>query len=167
VVKPDGFSLFGFCAVLTLLSLPLWVIGAVVRLEIMPGLRLATLSFALPATTALLLAARRPGGAIALARRIADIGRVRSWQWGFVLMLTSPATFATAYGIAVARGANLGPARIDVALMLARFAVFLISALCEELGWTGYLLDPLNSQWGRGERRSLSGRSGRCGTSFR
>lgn len=114
----------------------------------MPGLPLAALSFALPATTGLLLVARCPGGATALARRIADVGRVRSWQCGFALMLTSPATFATAYGIAVARGADLGSARIDVALMLALFAAFLISALCEELGWTGYLLDPLNSQWG-------------------
>jgi membrane protease YdiL (CAAX protease family) len=58
-----------------------------------------------------------------------------------------PAVLLLSYSVMRLIGRPLPTPEIDVYLLPMLFGAFLISALGEQLGWSGYALDPLQARW--------------------
>ncbi|MUL43696.1 CPBP family intramembrane metalloprotease [Streptomonospora sp. PA3] len=110
----------------------------------------AALAF-VPLTAALILAARHEGapGAARLLRRAVDLGRIRAKRWYAPVLLLAPFTLLVTYAGMHLLGVDLpDQPRLPIAAMAVLPFAFLVAAVGEELGWTGYATDPLQHRWG-------------------
>ncbi|MET9343937.1 type II CAAX endopeptidase family protein [Nonomuraea sp. NPDC003804] len=134
------------------LSLPFWVVGALVESpEGMPmGLPVSALMFVAPLVAAVILSAREHGraGVGELLRRAVDHRKIESRAWLTVAVLLMPAVLLLSYGVLSLRGDALPPAAISWASVPVLLVLFLVAAAAEELGWMGYAVDPLRARWG-------------------
>jgi membrane protease YdiL (CAAX protease family) len=140
-----GDAPFRFFALVAALSLPFWSVSAVVDRELMPGLPLAGLMVVCPGLAAVVMRVRQSGGqgTTALLARALDVQRLRSPLVIVPLLLIHPGLFAASYAIQKSLGEHLPAPDIALLPTLGLFGVFLIAGVCEELGWTGYALEPL------------------------
>ncbi len=142
------------------LSVPFWWIGVLSDLQWMPGLSVSALGAFCPMVAALLLVRREKGttGVRDLLLRSVDFRRITDKRWYLPILLLMPAVSLVVYGLM--RGLDLPlPASPTQAQSIARvlalpivsallmFAAFFVGALGEELGWSGYVLDPLQKRW--------------------
>lgn len=136
-----------FLAILFAASIPFWVVSSRVGVQFLPGLPLSASMALLPSVVALLLLWRRQGrsAASALLRRCFDFKRLPRIAWLAPVVLIPP--LATWAGLALRPDLGPLPANLAVTAMVM-FAVFFLSALGEELGWSGYLLEPMEARWG-------------------
>jgi membrane protease YdiL (CAAX protease family) len=142
--SPWAFFLLTF-----VLAVPFLVVGAASGAQLMPGLPIAGLMFICPGAAAVVLAWRAGGGAgaAALLRRVLDARRIGA-LWYAPILLLKPAIALACYGV-LRLTASAAPApQIALVPTLALCAVFLVAAIGEELGWTGYATDPLQARWG-------------------
>ncbi len=59
-----------------------------------------------------------------------------------------PSVMILSYGLMRLMGVQLPTPQFPVLEVLAMFIAFFIAALGEELGWSGYVLDPMQDRWG-------------------
>ena len=151
-----------FFALVFALSAPFWWLGRVPDLQLMPGLPVSALMAFCPMLAACILTrrARGPAGVAALLKRAFDFRRIADTRWYLPVLLLMPAVSLLVYaGMRVPGLAWLAtPAQAkSISQLLAdfqagsawlMFAAFFVGALGEELGWSGYILDPLQKQWG-------------------
>lgn len=132
------------------LSLPFWLIGALTTIQLLPGLPVSSLMFVCPALAASILVygANGTAGVNALLRRALDYNRIGTKVWYAPVLLLMPAAMVLTYGLMRLTGSLLPPSEFPVLAAPALFLAFLVAALGEELGWSGYATDPLQ------ERRS-------------
>lgn len=132
------------------LAVPFWLIGALTGVELLPGLPIAALMTWCPMIAALILVYREEGaaGAIALLKRSLDFRRVKSKLWYVPTLLLMPAASVLAFGILRLTGTPLPVPQIGAASTLMLGAIFFIGAISEELGWSGYAIEPMQKQWG-------------------
>lgn len=135
-----------FLLLLLGLTLPFWALGAFVQAEPLPGLPASALMAFMPAVAAAILCLRAEGwaGLARLLARAADAGRIRRAPGFELLILWMP---ALALAMWLLQGAPAGPGP-QPWILLAMLAVFFLAGLGEELGWTGYLLEPLAERRG-------------------
>lgn len=116
----------------------------------MPGLPVAALMFVCPGLAALILVRRAQGsqGVRALLSKAIDYRGVTPSAWYAPLLLLNPAVFALSYLAMRAFGSTVPSLKMQVVPTLALCLVFLVSAFGEELGWSGYAIDPLQHRWG-------------------
>ena len=158
---PKRFPLTFFALVFAL-SVPFFWIGSVTDLQLMPGLSVSVLAAFCPMVAALLLVRRESGttGVRDLLKRSVDLSRITDKRWYLPILLLMPAVSLVVYGLM--RGLDLPfpssptPAQsitqvladLPAVSALLMFAAFFVLALGEELGWSGYILDPLQKKWG-------------------
>ena len=132
------------------LSLPFWLLGALVSRQLLPALPLSALGVVCPAAAAAILSYRENGtrGVRDLLKRSVDFGRVKSKAWYLPTILLMPLVSLAAYGVMRVMGAPLPAPQITAAKTLGLFLVFSVGAICEELGWSGYAIDPLQERLG-------------------
>ncbi|MER6945381.1 type II CAAX endopeptidase family protein [Nonomuraea sp. NPDC000554] len=130
------------------LAVPFWVVGAFTGN--LPGapmdLPVSALMFPCPLVAAALLVRREdgPGGARRLLRSAFDVTGLRRRIWLAPTLLLMPAVmFASSW---LTSPEPLPSTSLPVVLLL--FAVFFVSALGEEVGWTGYAAGPLQERRG-------------------
>ncbi|MFZ5718849.1 MAG: CPBP family intramembrane glutamic endopeptidase [Pseudomonadota bacterium] len=130
-----------FLLLLLALTLPFWALGALVQAEPLPGLPASALMAFMPAAAAAILCLRADGwaGVRRLFARAVDAGRIGQGPGWAALVLWMPA-LAAGMWLIQGRPEGAGP---EAWVVLAMFAAFFLAALGEELGWTGYLLEPL------------------------
>ena len=58
-----------------------------------------------------------------------------------------PGVMAVAYGLTHWLGSPLPTPQVPVLTVLGMFLAFFVGALGEELGWSGYVTDPMQSRW--------------------
>ena len=140
-------SLPNFLLLLSVLSVPCWVIGAIYEVQLFPGFNLYQLPLAMPMVAALILISREGGraGVIALLKRTYDFRKIQSKVWYLPMLLVIPSIGFIEYLILRFSGTPLPPAQVSLAT-LGYISVFLMT-YGEELGWTGYLIDPMQEQW--------------------
>lgn len=143
--SPPVFLLLTFT-----LAIPFWALGEMVEIQLLPGLPIAALMFVCPAIAALLLVRGEsaPGGAVALLKRAFDFERIRSKAWYVPILLLNPAIVVSSYAVLRLIGTPVPSPDIQILPTIALFAVFFIAAVGEEVGWSGYAIDPMQSRWG-------------------
>ncbi len=134
----------------TLLALSFWLFGGD-KLPLSINLPTGALVTFVP-TIAAAITSYRYGGAKAvqaLLRRAADYQKVRDRKWYLPALLVMPLITVLSYAVMRLTGRPL-PEQAELSLLMALvfLALFLISDIGEELGWTGFALEPLQQRWG-------------------
>lgn len=134
------------------LSVPFWVLGAVAKelTQSLPvKLPISALMAVCPLAAALILRQKeKPGGGKELVKRVFDGENVKDKRWYLLIIFLMPVITLLAYGLMRMAGAPLPAAQTSLLAALLFFCVFFIGAIGEEVGWTGYALDPLQRRWG-------------------
>ena len=146
-------SALKFFALVLALSMAFWLLGAVSGLEVLPGLSVSALGAFSPLTAAAILVYRESrvgnfAGVIALLKRSFDFRRISAKIWYVPIILLMPGLAALSIGWLHFTGVPLPTVRFPGVSGLVIFAAFFIGALGEELGWSGYLTDPLQNRLG-------------------
>lgn len=135
-----------FFALVLLLTAPLWGLGALVNYEFLPGLPVAALAVLCPALAAAVLSFRE-GGWNALTLLLQRAVEVRNAnRWLIPAIVINPILFGLAFVASRALGANTLDPSVSLVSALILFALFLPTAMLEELGWSGYALDHLQAR---------------------
>lgn len=139
-----GRSLLNFVVLLLFLSTPLWVLGAVYDVEIFPGFNLYQLPLGMPMVAALILTYRESGkaGVLALLKRTCDIRNIKTKTWYLPILLIYPSIGVLDYLILRMSGTAIPSPHFSLAILLGYSTVFFMT-FGEELGLTGYAIDPL------------------------
>jgi membrane protease YdiL (CAAX protease family) len=145
-----GRSPFRFFLLVFALTLPFWALGALMPLELLPKLPISALAVIVPALAAAILEYRRAQwpAVVALLQRSYDFHRIGSVVWFAPILLLMPAIMVASYLIMWGLGWPLPPPDIQVGRALVLFALFLVSGVLEEIGWSGYAIDPLQERLG-------------------
>jgi membrane protease YdiL (CAAX protease family) len=144
-------SLPAFFLLIVAFSLLVWLVGSTTRWQPVPGLPLSGLLMAFcPAAAALVLVYRRDGaaGVAALLKRSLDFNRIKAKAWYLPILLLMPAVMVLSYGVMRLLGRPLPGLHVTVFGIAAMFLGFFIGALGEELGWSGYAIEPMQDRWG-------------------
>ena len=142
-------SILLFFILIIVFSIPFWILGGLTKIQLMPGLPIDTFMIVCPVTVALILAYRENGkqGMIQLLKRGIDVKNVKP-GWLFVTILLLPLISIFAFFWLRLSGTMVPVPDIKVIQVLAYILLFFLGALCEELGWSGYLTDPIQSRFG-------------------
>jgi len=141
-------SLLNFILLLFGLSIPLWVIGAIYDVQLFPGFKLFQLPLAMPAVAALILIYRESGkdGVVALLKRTYDFRNIKSKIWYIPILLIYPSIGFLDYLIQLLSGTSMPSLHFSLPIFLGYSTVFFM-AYGEEMGLTGYALDPLQQRY--------------------
>jgi membrane protease YdiL (CAAX protease family) len=131
------------------LSVPFWLLGAGSDLQLMPGLSVSALMTFCPTLAALLLVyrERRTVGMIRLLKRSFDFRRIKVKTWLLPIVLVMPGVNAVVYAFMVWSGTPLPGLQVELGVWVLMLVAFFVGALGEELGWSGYILEPLQERW--------------------
>lgn len=143
----DGSAGWFFLLVLALVS-PLLVLDELLPYQIIPGVPVAGFGVVCPTLAAVILVARTRGaaGVKALLGRALDVRHITQVRWAAASVLIMPCVTAVALWIQQ-QTATEPPAFEVSARRLAGLAVaFLLGGIAEELGWTAYALEALQSR---------------------
>jgi membrane protease YdiL (CAAX protease family) len=148
-IKPKK-SLPAFFLLVVALIIPFWVFGGLTGLQLSPGLPVAALGAFCPMLAALILVYREDNkaGVVTLLKRSFDFKRIRTKWWYAPILLTMPAVTILQYWLLQLMGVSLPAPQIAILPALALCIVAFIAALGEELGWSGYAIDPMQARWG-------------------
>jgi len=139
-----------FLGLVLLLSLPFWIAGHLIDLGPLPlPLPLSALQAVVPLIVAVLLTRGHEGprGVRRLLRRGIDPVGIRP-AWYLAVLVTAPLVFTASYVIMRTLGSPPPLRSFNVLAAVALTVLFLASAYTEEVGWTGYLTDPLQKRVG-------------------
>jgi len=146
----SGRSPLAFFTLVFALAIPFWVIGGLTGLQLLPGLPVTALMAVCPALAALILAYRknRSAGVTMLLKRAFDYKRITAKIWYAPILLLMPVVMVLSFGVIRLTGTPVPAPLISVVPTLILFIVFFVAALCEELGWSGYAIDPMQHRLG-------------------
>lgn len=133
------------------LAVPIWLLTSGRQLPLPFNLPAAALVTFVPVTAASIAAYRQSGvpGVKTLWKRTLDYRRVKNKAWYLPTLLLMPAIYMLSYGVMRLTGMPL-PEQIDIPLAQVPlyWVMFFIGDAGEELGWTGYAIDPMQNRWG-------------------
>ena len=136
-------SMFRFVLLLFGLCIPVWVLGALFDVELFPGFKLFQAGLAMPMVAALILTyqERRGAGIAALMRRTWDVARIQPRIWFVPILFLFPSLGLINYCILQRAGADIPAPTFSLIALLGYSTVFPMT-YAEELGLTGYAIDP-------------------------
>ena len=130
------------------LSIPLWALGAIYDVHILPGLNLFQLPLAMPMVAALILIYREDGkaGVLALLKRTYDFRNIKSRIWYLPILLIYPSIGFLDVWILRLSGTSIPAPHLSLAILLGYSTVFFMT-FGEELGLTGYAIDQMQQRY--------------------
>jgi membrane protease YdiL (CAAX protease family) len=139
-----------FIVLLFALSIPFWILGAASGVTLLPGLPVSALMTFCPATTGAILVYIEQGraGPAQLLRRSFDYQRIKPRIWYVPILGLMPLVMIVSYWLMRWRGLPLPRPEIPMLSTPLMFTAFLVGAVGEELGWSGYATDPMQARWG-------------------
>jgi membrane protease YdiL (CAAX protease family) len=154
----DKRSLFAFFSLALALTVPFWILGAT-GWQLLPGLPASALAAFCPALAALILRYRQSGrtGALDLLARSFDARRISAKIWYVPILLIAPAEHVLSWFLLRGAGVPVPIPQFFPITAAAMFAAFFVGALGEELGWSGYAIDPMQERWGALRAAALLG----------
>ena len=151
-LNPPGLShrLPAFFLLVFVLSVPFWLIGFSTKQQLMPGLSISALMGFCPMVAALILVNLNKGnaGVLALLKRSFDFKRIQDKRWLVPVLLLMPAVNLVVFGLLRWMDMPLPAAQFHLFSTLLIFIAFFVEGLGEELGWSGYALEPMQARWG-------------------
>jgi CAAX protease family protein len=131
------------------LSVPFWLIGAASGVQILPGLPVSALGAFCPLMAASILVYRenKTEGVKELLKKAFDYNRIKAKVWYAPIVLLMPGVMVLTYGLMRLTGAPLPIPQFPVLSAPVMFLAFFIAAIGEELGWSGYVIDPMQDRW--------------------
>jgi membrane protease YdiL (CAAX protease family) len=148
---PTARSPLTFFVLVLVLAVPFWLVGSV--LEPPPGVPLSlpwtALMVVCPLGAAAILVSREEGigGAGRLLRRALSPRGLRP-IWYVPTVVLAPGLLALSYAMMRRLGKPLPDLQIAFGAIPVLFGLFFVASVCEEAGWTGYAVDPLQARWG-------------------
>lgn len=130
---------FGLVLILSLPFYALAVTGA--ALPFAPALPISALMACIPMIAALVLVARQSGAPAAgvLFKSTFNFRTIPSMWWVVAAVAIMPISFALTAGVVRLSGAALPPLLLlSASAVIPAFALFLLGAVAEEIGWQGY-----------------------------
>ena len=131
------------------LSLPFWLLGAFVKHVPLPiNLPVSALQFVCPLIAAFMLVYReeQPDGVKRLLKRVFDVKRIEHKIWYVPIIFLMPLIMVLSYGVMLLLGRPLPAPYIPWSTIPIFIVVFFLPAACEEVGWTGYVTDPMQAR---------------------
>ena len=149
-----------FCLLTYMLSVPFLLLGAATSLQLLAGIPVSAFAFVCPGMAAAILVYEesKSAGVLELLKRALDYSRIRAKIWYVPVTLLMPAISLLTYGIMRLTGMPIPGPQFSLPAVLAMFLAFCLAALAEELGWSGYVIDPLQERWGCAESQRSGGR---------
>ena len=143
-------SMLKFFLLVFTLSLPFWLLGSVTEYQLLPGVPVAALMFVCPAIAAVIFVCRenKPRGAARLLERALDFERIKAKIWYAPALLLMPCFMILQYAWMRWMGVLLPIPQLPIAPTIGLALALFIAALSEELGWSGYAIDPMQERWG-------------------
>jgi len=131
-------------------SIPFWAVGSLTTSQLLPALPVSALGFLCPAAAAVILVYRAEGraGLVRLLKRSFDFGRIEAKAWLAPVILLQPGIMALSYLVIRLAGTPIPAVQFSILTAFGLFVVFFIAGLGEELGWSGYITDPLQARFG-------------------
>ena len=131
-------------------AIPFYIAGAVTNYQLLPGVPLSGLGVLCPVGAAAILVYYRKGisGVKQLLNRSFDFKRVKAKIWYVPLTFLMPCVMVLSYVVMRLTGLQLPAPQFSVVKPIMLFAGLFIPALCEELGWSGYAINPLQYRFG-------------------
>ncbi len=147
MTNPPHRSPLAFFALTFALAVPFWLAGG--GFELLPGLPATALMAVCPVIAACILLFKDEGVAdvVALLKRSFDYGRI-GIGWYAPILLLMPAIMVLSFVVQRLTGVPPPSPQIPIATALVLCLVFFAGALAEELGWSGYAIDPMQARWG-------------------
>lgn len=138
-----------FFLVVFALSFPFWLAGALTSFQLLPALPVSALAFLCPVTAAatVVYQEHKSAGVKDLLWRAFDFQRVKAKIWYVPIILLMPCIMVLSYGVIRLLGVTLPAPQFSAGMLLALFVAFFVAALGEELGWSGYAIDPLQDRF--------------------
>ncbi len=132
------------------LSLPFWLLGSLVSAQLLPALPVSALGFICPVGAAAIMLRREQGGSavLDLLKRSFDADRVTRKIWYVPAVLLMPVIMALSFLVMRLAKTAVPFPRLSLVHAAGLFVLFFIAALGEELGWSGYALEPLQKKSG-------------------
>ncbi|QBD75888.1 CPBP family intramembrane metalloprotease [Ktedonosporobacter rubrisoli] len=135
-----------------ILSIPFWLADNFVpRLPLPIKLPVSALQFIVTLVLTCIFVYREESfaGIIRLFKRVFDVRGIKNKIWYLPIFLLNPLIMLLSYGILYLLGRPL-PAEplipwLEIPIF---FVIFFLAAACEEVCWTGYVIDPLQERWG-------------------
>lgn len=143
-------KLWRYYTLLFALSVPFWLLGAMVgRLALPINLPIAALMAALPALVTLWLSWRDGGWSrvFELIARIVDFARISHPGWIWIAVLLMPIALVVAYGLQLLAGDPLPSFALMPTTLGAFLILFTLGGIGEELGWQGFVYPAMRVQW--------------------
>lgn len=136
-----------FFIIIIIISLPFYILASLdpQEITILMGLTLALA----PITAGLILTYRENGsdGTKRLLRRSFDYKRITNKIWYLPILFLFPVIFTLAFGVMTSMGETTPDSLFPVVAAPVLFILFFIFALFEELGWMGYVFEPMSNRW--------------------
>ena len=142
-------SLVNFSLLEFVLSIPFWAWIALAHARVVPDLQMLNATWSLtPMMAASILVYRenKTAGMKKLFRRCFDYKRIKSKVWYLPIFLLEPFIVFVQYRLALLSGIP-APAPQFTWLVPLAYIGFFFGVFGEELGWTGYALDPMQERW--------------------
>ncbi len=132
------------------LSVPFWIFGGS-PLPLPINLPVSALGTFVPFVAAAILFYRQSGftGVKELLKKAWDYRRIKNPIWYLPALLLAPLIYVFSYALMRLTGLPLpDTTKIPPLMVPVFFMMFLIGDAGEELGWSGYAIDPLQNRWG-------------------
>jgi uncharacterized protein len=150
---PENKSPLKFFLLVFLLSIPFWILGAVTRdlTEILPiKLPISALMTFCPLLAAAILVYKEQKihGVKELLKLSFDFQKIKDKRWYIPVVFLMPTIAALSYLYLKLTGEIRPEPPTPFLSAVIFFFVFFIGAIGEEVGWSGYVTDPLQNQYG-------------------
>ncbi|CAN5862273.1 type II CAAX endopeptidase family protein [soil metagenome] len=148
-MTPSTRSLPLFFLLVFALSLPFWWLGSTIRWQLLPGVPVSAFMFICPCLAAMVLTYRDDGAkaAVALFKRSFDYRRIVAKVWLIPIFLLVPVAMLLSFAAMRLLGRPVPTPEISILSVSLLFTAFFVAAVGEELGWSGYAIEPLQERW--------------------
>ena len=142
-----------FFLLVLLLSIPFLILGAMAGdlTKILPiKLPISALMTFCPllAATILVYKQREMQGVKELLKLSFDFKKIKNKKWYIPIVFVMPVIVVLSYWYMKMTGAMLPEPQTPLLFAFIYFFIFLIAAIGEEVGWSGYAIDPMQNKWG-------------------
>ena len=151
--KPTSQSPYIFFILLFVLSIPFWILGFIGpdTTKIFPiNLPISALMTFCPLLAAVILVYKKQKvqGVKELLKQSFDIKKIKNKKWYLPIILLLPIITWLSYLYVKYTGTLLLSPPISLLSICIFFIAYFIAAIGEEIGWSGYILNPMQNKYG-------------------